>query len=542
MIETVRNAWKVPELRKKIMFTIFALLIFRLGSAVPVPYIDSTTLETYLAAQSGTILGLMNAMSGSAFSMATVFALSIQPYINASIIIQLLTVAIPALERLAKEGGEEGRKKIASITRYTTVAIGLIQGFGYYSLNTSYGLVATEGLPALWVGIVIVLSFTAGSAFLMWLGEQSTEFGIGNGISLIIFCGIVVGIPRGIMQSMDLIKSGSMSIFLAVIIVLLMAAVLTAIVFVERAQRRIPISYAKRQIGRKMFGGQNTHLPLRVNTAGVIPPIFASSLLLFPATVGQFSTNEYVRMVTDFFAPHGVLYNVLYVVLIFFFCYFYTAIIIDPKDMAENLKKNGGFVPGIRPGERTQEYIDTVLSRLTLSGAVYISAISLLPMLMIAKFNVPFYFGGTSLLILVGVAMDFMNQVESHMISTQYQGLMNKAARKGGRIVTMSSVSGVTGNRGQTNYSAAKAGLIGASKALAVELAKRRITVNCVAPGLIDTGMVDMNEIAREHAMTMIPMQRIGTPEEVAAVVGFLMDERASYITRQVINVNGGMI
>ena len=215
---------------------------------------------------------------------------------------------------------------------------------------------------------------------------------------------------------------------------LLMAAVLTAIVFVERAQRRIPISYAKRQIGRKMFGGQNTHLPLRVNTAGVIPPIFASSLLLFPATVGQFSTNEYVRMVTDFFAPHGVLYNVLYVVLIFFFCYFYKAIIIDPKDMAENLKKNGGFVPGIRPGERTQEYIDTVLSRLTLSGAVYISAISLLPMLMIAKFNVPFYFGGTSLLILVGVAMDFMNQVESHMISTQYQGLMNKAARKGGRM------------------------------------------------------------------------------------------------------------
>ena len=215
---------------------------------------------------------------------------------------------------------------------------------------------------------------------------------------------------------------------------LLMAAVLTVIVFVERAQRRIPISYAKRQIGRKMFGGQNTHLPLRVNTAGVIPPIFASSLLLFPATVGQFSTNEYVRMVTDFFAPHGVLYNVLYVVLIFFFCYFYTAIIIDPKDMAENLKKNGGFVPGIRPGERTQEYIDTVLSRLTLSGAVYISAISLLPMLMIAKFNVPFYFGGTSLLILVGVAMDFMNQVESHMISTQYQGLMNKAARKGGRM------------------------------------------------------------------------------------------------------------
>ena len=436
MIETIRNAWKIPELRKKILFTVFALLIFRLGSVVPVPFIDSNMLGATLNNMGG-IFTLLGAMNGTAFSMAAVFALGVQPYINSSIIIQLLTVAIPALERLQKEGGEEGRKKIAAITRYVTVAIGLLQGFGYYTLIRTQGggtMLDTAGLPGWWAGIVIVLCFTAGSAFVMWLGEQITERGIGNGISLIIFCGIVVGIPRGIMQSMDLIKSGSMSIFLAVIIVLLMAAVLTAIVFVERAQRRIPISYAKRQIGRKMFGGQNTHLPLRVNTAGVIPPIFASSLLLFPATVGQFSTNEYVRMVTDFFAPHGVLYNVLYVVLIFFFCYFYTAIIIDPKDMAENLKKNGGFVPGIRPGERTQEYIDTVLSRLTLSGAVYISAISLLPMLMIAKFNVPFYFGGTSLLILVGVAMDFMNQVESHMISTQYQGLMNKAARKGGRM------------------------------------------------------------------------------------------------------------
>jgi len=380
---------------------------------------------------------MFDMFSGGGLSNVSVFALGVMPYISASIIMQLLQVVSPDIKRMAKEEGQAGRRKITQYTRYLTVLITLVQGL-FISIGLE-SMTSPDGTPIVlnagWhFRMVTMATFTAGSMLVMWLGEQITERGIGNGISLIIFCGIVVGIPRGIMQSMDLIKSGSMSIFLAVIIVLLMAAVLTAIVFVERAQRRIPISYAKRQIGRKMFGGQNTHLPLRVNTAGVIPPIFASSLLLFPATVGQFSTNEYVRMVTDFFAPHGVLYNVLYVVLIFFFCYFYTAIIIDPKDMAENLKKNGGFVPGIRPGERTQEYIDTVLSRLTLSGAVYISAISLLPMLMIAKFNVPFYFGGTSLLILVGVAMDFMNQVESHMISTQYQGLMNKAARKGGRM------------------------------------------------------------------------------------------------------------
>ena len=391
----------------------------------------------YFKSLSGTLFDMFDMFSGGGLSNVSVFALGVMPYISASIIMQLLQVVSPDIKRMAKEEGQAGRRKITQYTRYLTVLITLVQGL-FISIGLE-SMTSPDGTPIVlnagWhFRMVTMATFTAGSMLVMWLGEQITERGIGNGISLIIFCGIVVGIPRGIMQSLDLIKSGSMSIFLAVVIVLLMAAVLTAIVFVERAQRRIPISYAKRQIGRKMFGGQNTHLPLRVNTAGVIPPIFASSLLLFPATVGQFSTNEYVRMVTDFFAPHGILYNVLYVVLIFFFCYFYTAIIIDPKDMAENLKKNGGFVPGIRPGERTQEYIDTVLSRLTLSGAVYISAISLLPMLMIAKFNVPFYFGGTSLLILVGVAMDFMNQVESHMISTQYQGLMNKAARKGGRM------------------------------------------------------------------------------------------------------------
>lgn len=425
------------SLAKRLGWTFLLLCCYRIGVHVPIPGVDAAALAAYFKSLSGTLFDMFDMFSGGGLSNVSVFALGVMPYISASIIMQLLQVVSPDIKRMAKEEGQAGRRKITQYTRYLTVLITLVQGL-FISIGLE-SMTSPDGTPIVlnagWhFRMVTMATFTVGSMLVMWLGEQITERGIGNGISLIIFCGIVVGIPRGIMQSMDLIKSGSMSIFLAVIIVLLMAAVLTVIVFVERAQRRIPISYAKRQIGRKMFGGQNTHLPLRVNTAGVIPPIFASSLLLFPATVGQFSTNEYVRMVTDFFAPHGVLYNVLYVVLIFFFCYFYTAIIIDPKDMAENLKKNGGFVPGIRPGERTQEYIDTVLSRLTLSGAVYISAISLLPMLMIAKFNVPFYFGGTSLLILVGVAMDFMNQVESHMISTQYQGLMNKAARKGGRM------------------------------------------------------------------------------------------------------------
>ena len=456
MIKTVRDAWKIPELRKKILFTIFALLIFRLGAAIPVPYINSQELEVYLAAQSGTILGLMNAMSGSAFSMATLFALSIQPYINSSIIIQLLTVAIPALERMAKEGGEEGRKKIASITRYTTVAIGLIQGFGYYSLINSYGLVDTEGLPALWVGIVIVLSFTAGSAFLMWLGEQITEFGIGNGISIILFAGIVSRFPHmvsdvyhGVTAWMDPLtqeeftamnwseaqiaayQKSLLAPWMVAVVILGMLALVVFIVFISNAERRLPVQYAKRVVGRKMYGGQSTHLPLRVNTAGVIPPIFASSLLLFPATMANFDIADWLKTAASWFTPSSILYNVIFIALIFFFCFFYTAIIFDPKDVAENLKKAGGFIPGIRPGEKTQEYLDAVLSRLTLWGGVYISVISVLPMLLIAEFNVPFYFGGTSILILVGVAMDFMSQIESHLISRQYEGLMGKTRIKG---------------------------------------------------------------------------------------------------------------
>jgi preprotein translocase subunit SecY len=358
------------------------------------------------------------------------------PYISASIILQLVQVISPDIKRMAKEEGQAGKRKITQYTRYLTVLITLIQGFGI-SMGLE-GMHSPAGAPVVLAAgwhfrMMTMLTFTAGTVLIMWLGEQITEKGIGNGISLIIFSGIVVGTPRAIMQSGQLIAAGDMSVFLAAAVLLFMAAVMVGIVFVERAQRRIPIHYAKRQVGRKMYGGQTTHLPLRLNTAGVIPPIFASSILLFPATIGQVSSNEWVQRAASFFQPSSIIYNIIFISLIFFFCYFYTAIIFDPKDIAENLKKSGGFIPGIRPGEKTQEYVDTVLSRLTLSGAVYISAVSVLPMLLIANFNVPFYFGGTSLLILVGVAMDFMSQVESHMISRQYEGLMQKQQRSRGR-------------------------------------------------------------------------------------------------------------
>ncbi len=424
------------SLAKRLGWTFFLLCCYRVGVHVPIPGVDAQAISSFFQQLSGTIFALFDIFSGGGLSNVSIFALGVMPYISASIIMQLLQVVSPDIKRLYKEEGQAGRRKITQYTRYLTVLITLVQGFGI-----GFGLqqmTSPAGLPVVMhpgTGFLLttMLTFCAGSVLIMWIGEQITDKGIGNGISLIIFVGIVVGIPRGIIQSIELIRTGDMAPIMAVLIVALMAAVTVFIVFIERAQRRIPISYAKRQMGRRMFGGQNTHLPLRLNTAGVIPPIFASSLLIFPATIGQFTQNEMVRRVTDLFAPMSLLYNVLYVALIFFFCYFYTAIIFDPKDMAENLKKNGGFIPGIRPGEKTQAYIDTVLSRLTLSGGVYIAGVSLLPMLLIAQFNVPFYFGGTSLLIIVGVAMDFMNQVESHLISSQYGHLMDKA-RKTGRL------------------------------------------------------------------------------------------------------------
>ena len=423
---------QMPELRKKLAWTILILCMYRVGVHVPVPGIDAGALSHFFASMQGSVFALLDMFSGGGLSNVSVFALGIMPYISASIILQLLQVVSPEIKRMAKEEGQAGRRKITQYTRYLTVAITLIQGLGIATMLE--GMTSPEGAPVVmnpgWeFRLVTIATLTAGTILIMWLGEQITAKGIGNGISLIIFSGIVVGIPSALLRSYQLIKAGDMNVLFAIFILIMMLAVTVGIVFVERAQRRIPIQYAKRQIGRKMYGGQTTHLPLRINTAGVIPPIFAQSLLLFPATVAGFSTIDWLQQVVAWFQPTSIVYNVIFVALIFFFCFFYTAIIFEPKDIAENLKKAGGFVPGIRPGEKTREYIDNVLTRLTLWGGIYISIISVLPMLLIAQFNVPFYFGGTSLLILVGVAIDFMGQVESHLISQQYGSLMGKANR-----------------------------------------------------------------------------------------------------------------
>ena len=423
---------QMPELRKKLAWTILILCMYRVGVHVPVPGIDAGALSHFFASMQGSVFALLDMFSGGGLSNVSVFALGIMPYISASIILQLLQVVSPEIKRMAKEEGQAGKRKITQYTRYLTVAITLIQGLGIATMLE--GMTSPEGAPVVmnpgWeFRLVTIATLTAGTILIMWLGEQITAKGIGNGISLIIFSGIVVGIPSALLRSYQLIKAGDMNVLFAIFILIMMLAVTVGIVFVERAQRRIPIQYAKRQIGRKMYGGQTTHLPLRINTAGVIPPIFAQSLLLFPATVAGFSTIDWLQQVVAWVQPTSIVYNIVFVALIFFFCFFYTAIIFEPKDIAENLKKAGGFVPGIRPGEKTREYIDHVLTRLTLWGGIYISIISVLPMLLIAQFNVPFYFGGTSLLILVGVAIDFMGQVESHMISQQYGSLMGKSNR-----------------------------------------------------------------------------------------------------------------
>ena len=455
MIQTIRNAWAVPELRKKMLFTVFALLIFRLGSAIPVPYIDSATLEQHLQTQSGTILGLMNAMSGSAFSMATIFALSIQPYINSSIIIQLLTVAIPALERLAKEGGEEGRKKIAAITRYATVAIALLQGFGYYSLIKSYGLIESTSLSGVWVALVIVLSFTAGSAFLMWLGEQITEFGVGNGISIILFAGIVSRFPSMISDCVSgvtiwsAVKNGTMtedtltaagysatqaqaqlSLALAPwmipVIVIGMLALVVFIVFISNAERRLPVQYAKRVVGRKMYGGQSTHIPMKVNMSGVMPIIFAQSIAALPATIGAFAgwTTEN-SMLMRLFDTSKPFYSILYFLLIVGFSYFYATMQFNPVEVSNNLKKNGGFIPGFRPGKPTADFITKVLNKITMFGALYLSVVAIAPIITGNIFGYhSLAIGGTSVIIVVGVALETVKQMEAQMLMRHYKGFL----------------------------------------------------------------------------------------------------------------------
>ena len=436
MIQTIKNAWKLPDLRKKILFTIFALLIFRLGSAVPVPFVDTKLLSQYLNNMSGTILGMMNAMSGGAFATATVFALGVQPYINSSIIIQLLTVAIPYLERLQKEGGEEGRKKLAAITRYTTVGIALLQGFGYYTLMRTNGIIEAGGMNGIWAAIVIILSFTAGSAFVMWLGEQITEFGIGNGISIILFAGIVSRVPNmvqtlyfGVVNSFDPNADPEKAFILpwwgALLIVVGMLAIVLLIVFISNAERRLPVQYAKRVVGRKMYGGQSTHIPMKVNMSGVLP-----SIASLPATIGVFvgwttETEGFGGGLMKVFDPTGILYAIIYFFLILGFSYFYSTMQFNPIEVANNLKKNGGFIPGYRPGRPTAEFIQKVLNKITLFGAIYLSIIAIAPIITQNLIGVQsLAIGGTSIIIVVSVALETMKALEAQMLMRHYKGFL----------------------------------------------------------------------------------------------------------------------
>ncbi len=433
MIGGFVNIFKIPELKRRILFTLALLIVYRVGVQVPVPGVDGTALASIFAAAKGTLLGLVDMFSGGALERLSVFALGIMPYISASIILQLLTVVVPHLEQLKKEG-EAGRKKITQYTRYGTVVLSIIQGFGIaigLETMTAPGGAAVVLVPGWGFRLLTVITLTAGTAFIMWLGEQITERGIGNGISLIIFTGIVCRLPVAIGHTFQLLSTGEIGIFLVIVLLVLMVAVVGVIIFVEQGQRRIAVQYAKRVVGRRMYGGQSTHLPLKINSAGVIPPIFASSIIMFPATIASFINVPWMKSIADALMPGQALYELIFVGFIVFFCYFYTAVTFNPTDVADNMKKAGGFIPGIRPGRRTAEYIDRVLSRITLGGAVYVSAVCVLPSVLISQFNVPFYFGGTALLIVVGVAIDTISQIESHMLTRHYEGFLKGGA---GRI------------------------------------------------------------------------------------------------------------
>jgi len=429
------NVFRIPELKKKVFFTLGILVVYRIGAHIPTPGINSVALAEIMARMTGTIMGFFDMFSGGALSRLTIFALGIMPYISASIILQLMTMVSPYLARLKKEG-EQGQKKITQYTRYGTIVLSMIQSSGI-----AVGLEAMKSpsgspivpMPGWSFRVMTVLTLTAGTAFLMWLGEQITEKGIGNGISLIIFSGIVAGTPAAIFQSMDLMGTGELSVLVMLFLMVFMAAVIGMIVFTEGGQRRISIQYAKRVVGRKMYGGQSTHLPLKVNTSGVIPPIFASSIIMFPATIAQFTTHPWMQSVSAMLTPGTIVYSLIFIGAIFFFCYFYTAVIFNPVDVADNMKKHGGFVPGIRPGAKTSEYIDEILSKITFYGAIYLSVVCILPDYLIKYINIPFYFGGTSLLIVVGVSLDTMQQLESHMVMRNYDGFMKKGRLKGRR-------------------------------------------------------------------------------------------------------------
>ena len=441
MISGAQNIFKIPELKRRILMTFLFLAIYRIGVHIPTPGINGDALASFFAHAKGTLFSLIDMFSGGALERLSVFALGIMPYISASIILQLLTVVIPYLAQLQKEG-EIGRKKIVQYTRYGTVVLSMIQGFGIaVGLENMTGAAGEMIVlnPGWSFRIMTVITLTAGTAFIMWLGEQITERGIGNGISLIIFSGIVARLPNAIAGTYELFRVGQLNIFTILFLIVLMVAVIAAIIFAETSQRRLPVQYAKRIVGRKVYGGQSTHLPLKLNTAGVIPPIFASSILMFPLTIASFmpkawmETYPWIQSILNSLGPKAILYNLLYVGFIVFFCFFYTAVTFNPNDVAENMKKFGGYIPGIRPGQKTAEYIDKVLTRITLGGALYVSAVCVLPTLLVGRFNVPFYFGGTALLIVVGVALDTVQQIESHMLTRHYEGLMKKGKLKSRR-------------------------------------------------------------------------------------------------------------
>lgn len=429
----LQRAANIPELRKRVLFTLIMLAVYRMGVQIPTPGINGEALTAFFQKNAGTLFGMFNMFSGGALENFSIFALGIMPYISASIIIQLLTVVVPQLEALKKEG-ESGQRKITQYTRYGTVLLSIVQG--------TFIAVGLEGMagpggeaivldPGIQFKLLTMLTLTSGTAFIMWLGEQMTERGIGNGISLIIFAGIVARGPAAIVNSIQLVKAGEITLFFIPFLVLFMFAVMALVVFFETSQRRIPIQYAKRVVGRRVYGGQSSHLPLKINVSGVIPPIFASSIMMFPATIGQFIQVDWVQRLSAMMAPGQILYDILFVMMIVFFCFFYTAVTFKPDDVAENLKKNGGFIPGIRPGKKTAEFIDKVLTRITVVGAIYLSTICVLPTILIAKLNIPFYFGGTALLIVVGVAIDTIAQIESHLVMRNYEGFMKQGRIRG---------------------------------------------------------------------------------------------------------------
>ena len=425
-----QNIFKIPELRVRILFTLLMLAVYRIGAHVPTPGINNDELAKFLQKEGGALLGFLDIFSGGALSRLTIFALGIMPYISASIILQLLTVVIPHLSKLAKEG-ERGRKKIIQYTRFGTIGIALIQGFGIAVGLEGMNQGAFVLTPGWAFRLMTVITLTAGTAFLMWLGEQITERGIGNGISLIIFAGIVARLPNAVAQTYDLYQIGQLSFLLLVMLTAVMLGVVAAIVFLESGRRKIAVQYAKRVIGRRVYGGQSTHIPLKINTAGVIPPIFASSIIAFPATIAGFIQVPWVQSIGAQLAPGSLLYTIVYVGLIVFFCFFYTAVVLNPVDMADNMKKYGGFIPGIRPGQRTSDYIYKVLTRITFIGAVYLAIVCVIPEILIYRLNVPFYFGGTSLLIVIGVGLDTAQQIESHMLMRNYEGFLAKGRLKG---------------------------------------------------------------------------------------------------------------